>query len=172
LSRGTTTLWFGALSCLGLAAWLFLPRVSAAGSTPRLRVALVDASASVARDRTWLPWVRSELRALAQESRAADEELAVASFADGLGRLRSRRSGRFAAELEAGAVRRSISRPGSSRDAPPLEGVEPWRPSASAPGEARALAIRVPTPWEPAAVPRRARGRRETTRAAPRPGGE
>lgn len=83
--RWTLLLWCAAAAGLGAAAWLFLPRESDSGrSRPRLRIALVDVSASVARTRAWLPWVRAELRRAAEEAREAQDELAVISFADGV----------------------------------------------------------------------------------------
>src|SRR5437867_1622953 len=118
--------------CWALAAWLFLPRAPAGGRTaPALRVLLVDASASTTRARTWLPWVRAELRALASEARAAGEELAVASFADGLAtgfapgdpaRFLEQLEGRSGAPFDPGAA---LAR-GATLLSAALEGVEPW----------------------------------------------
>lgn len=77
--------WLAAVGLLTVAAWLFLPRTPEAGpARPPLVIALVDASASVARPRAWLGWVRAELARAADEAAAAGAELAVLAFADGV----------------------------------------------------------------------------------------
>ncbi|HEX6886411.1 MAG TPA: vWA domain-containing protein [Planctomycetota bacterium] len=77
--------WLAALGLLAVAAWLLLPRTPDEGpARPPLVIALADASASVARPRGWLGWVRSELARSADEAAAAGAELAVLAFADGV----------------------------------------------------------------------------------------
>lgn len=130
------------MGSLGLAAWAFLPRpIEGLRAGPRLRVALVDASASTAGSRAWLPWVRCELRELAVQAAAAGDELAVVAFADGLATgFAPGDPARFLAELEGrgGAPfdPRAGLLQGATRMAAALEGVEPWLlENARPPGE-------------------------------------
>ncbi len=131
--------------CLALAAWLFWPRrVAGRDTAPRLRVALVDVSASTVRARGWLPWVRAELREQAGEARAAGQELAVVSFANGLATgFGPGDPARFLEELEgrAGAPFEPMAELGQEATllAAALEGVEPWLSDPTRPAGELAL---------------------------------
>src|SRR5262245_53602616 len=120
------------MALLALAAWAFLPRpVAGSPSSPRLTVALVDASAGAARARAWLPWIRSELRALGRRAEAQDQELAVAVFGAGLATAFAPGDPeRFLEELAGGGGApfdpRALVAGGETRLAAALEGVEPW----------------------------------------------
>ena len=72
-----------AVALLVVAAWLFLPRAALAVTRPPLHVALVDVSASVAREPGWLPWARNALFEEARAAEASGAELAVVAYADG-----------------------------------------------------------------------------------------
>jgi len=99
---GRLLLFCAALAFAG-AAWLFL-RPTGIGGRPlaRLRLCVVDASASVRRTRPdWLPWVRARLEEEARGAASEDADFAVVSFASDLGFSFPRGTGRdFLAALE------------------------------------------------------------------------
>ena len=70
--------------CLALSAWWLLPRPAPSPITqPAVEVVLVDASASVVRQRPdWLPWLRRRLGDLARDADERRHEVAVVVFAE------------------------------------------------------------------------------------------
>lgn len=115
-----------------LAAYGFLPRVGAGdGERPPLDVVLVDASASEARARAWLPWARAELAGAAEASAARGAELAVVVYAESL-----------VTACAPGDAEGFLARLAGA-------GVEPFDPRAGLTGEATRLAeaLAAVEPW-------------------------
>jgi hypothetical protein len=85
MARTSQVAALAAIACLVGSGWLLFPRESAReeGSLgPPLRIALVDASASVRRRRPdWLPWVRRSLREEAEAAAEHQQDLAVLVYA-------------------------------------------------------------------------------------------